>query len=166
MPLSIAPWKKLRPILRTTHALRVVCTGLLLTGMASVAQAPLDVRVALVIGNAAYQKVPPLSNSVNDARAMSLVLRKLGFKVFDVIDGDRASMAQAISRLQNDLKGQQAVAMLYYAGHGLQLDWRNYMVPIDANIDKAEDVPKQTVDIEQVIQTFKESKTRMNCCCP
>lgn len=162
MPLSIVPWKKLRPILRTTHSLRVVCTGLLLTGMASVAQAPLDVRVALVIGNAAYQKVPPLSNSVNDARAMSLVLRKLGFKVFDVIDGDRASMAQAISRLQNDLKGQQAVAMLYYAGHGLQLDWRNYMVPIDANIDKAEDVPKQTVDIEQVIQTFKESKTRMN----
>ena len=162
MPLSIDPWKKLRPILRTTHALRVVCTGLLLTGMASVAQAPLDVRVALVIGNAAYQKVPPLSNSVNDARAMSLVLRKLGFKVFDVIDGDRTSMAQAISRLQNDLKGQQAVAMLYYAGHGLQLDWRNYMVPIDADIDKAEDVPKQTVDIEQVIQTFKESKTRMN----
>ena len=99
-----------------------LATGLFLASFASVAQAPLDIRVALVIGNAAYKHVPPLANSVNDARAMTLVLRRLGFKVFDVIDGDRNSMAQAISRMQADLKGQQAVAMLYYAGHGLQLD--------------------------------------------
>ena len=139
-----------------------LATGLFLASFASVAQAPLDIRVALVIGNAAYKHVPPLANSVNDARAMTLVLRRLGFKVFDVIDGDRNSMAQAISRMQADLKGQQAVAMLYYAGHGLQLDWRNFMVPVDANIDKADDVPKQTVDIEQVIKAFRDSKTRMN----
>ncbi len=136
--------------------------GLFMASFASVAQAPLDIRVALVIGNATYKNVPPLANSVNDARAMTLVLRKLGFKVIDVIDGDRTSMTQAIGRMQADLKGQQAVAMLYYAGHGLQLDWRNYMVPVDANIDKAEDVPKQTVDIEQVIKSFKDANTRMN----
>ena len=141
---------------------KTVATGFFLASFASVAQAPLDIRVALVIGNAAYKHVPPLANSVNDARAMVLVLRKLGFKVFDVIDGDRSSMSQAIGRLQADLKGQQAVAMLYYAGHGLQLDWQNYMVPIDADIDKAEDVPKQTVNIEEVIKTFKSASTRMN----
>ncbi len=142
--------------------IKTVSVGLLLTSIASVAQAPLDVRIALVIGNAAYKKVPPLSNSVNDARSMVLVLSKLGFKVVDVIDGDRASMMQALNRIQTDLKGQQAIAMLYYAGHGLQLDWRNYMVPVDAQIDKSEDVPKQTVDIELVIQAFKTASTRMN----
>lgn len=133
-----------------------------LASFSSVAQAPLDIRVALVIGNAAYQSVPALSNPVNDARAMSLVLRRLGFKVFDVIDGDRASMTEAIGRMKVELKGQQAVAMLYFAGHGLQLDWRNYMVPVDARIAKADDVARQTVDIEQVIETFKGAQTRMN----
>lgn len=52
--------------------------------------------------------------------------------------------------------------MLYYAGHGLQLDWRNYMVPVDANLQNSADVLKQTIDIEDVIKTFKASGTRMN----
>ena len=128
----------------------------------SIAQAPLDVRVALIIGNAAYVNVPALANATNDAKAMANIMRKLGFKVFDVIDGDKASMERAIDQMKDHLKGQQAVAMLYYAGHGLQLDWRNYMVPINANLINADDVPRQTIDIEKVITTFKTSNTRMN----
>ena len=128
----------------------------------SIAQAPLDVRVALVIGNAAYKYNPVLGNSGNDAKSMSAVLKQLGFKVFDVIDGNKAEMSRAIEQMQGQLKGQQAVAMLYYAGHGLQLDWHNYMVPVDAKLQDAADVPKQTVNIEQVIKVFKDSSTRMN----
>jgi multidrug efflux pump subunit AcrA (membrane-fusion protein) len=64
--------------------------------------------------------------------------------------------------MQGLLKGKQAVGMLYYAGHGLQLDWHNYMVPVDAKLSQAADVPKQTIDIENVIDTFKKSATRMN----
>ena len=147
---------------RGAFGLSPIAIGLALATLSSAAQAPLDVRVALVIGNAAYKHVPALSNSVNDAKSMSLVLNRLGFKVVDVIDGDRASMVRAIDQLQGQLKGKQAVAMLYYAGHGLQLDWRNYMVPVDANLQTSADVPRQTIDIEEVIKAFKASGTRMN----
>jgi len=136
--------------------------GLGLISFGAVAQAPLDVRVALIIGNAAYINVPALANPTNDAKAMANIMRKLGFKVFDVIDGDKASMERAIEQMKDQLKGQQAVAMLYYAGHGLQLDWHNYMVPVNAKLNTAADVPKQTIDIEKVITTFKASSTRMN----
>ena len=156
MPNATVALAVFRPLLQAAG----VCLALL--SFSTTAQAPMDVRVALVIGNAAYSHVPALSNSANDARSMALVLRKLGFKVLEVIDGDRTSMVQAMQRMQTDLSGTQAVAMLYYAGHGLQLDWRNYMVPVDAKIERAQDIPKQTVDIEQVIQTFKRAGTRMN----
>lgn len=146
----------LQPLLRSS------LVALALASFASVAQSPVDVRVALVIGNAAYRVIPPLSNSGNDAKSMGVVLRKLGFKVLDVIDGDRAAMVQAITRMQAELKGQQAAAMLYYAGHGLQLDWHNYMVPVDATIVKAADVPAQTVDIELVLKAFSQAATRIN----
>ena len=133
-----------------------------LASFSVVAQAPLDVRVALIIGNAAYVNVPALANSTNDAKSMANIMRKLGFKVFDVIDGDKASMERAIDQMKDQLKGKQAVAMLYYAGHGLQLDWHNYMVPVDVKLNSSADVPKQTIDIERVITTFKNSSTRMN----
>jgi uncharacterized caspase-like protein len=136
--------------------------GLTLLSLTSVAQAPLDIRVALVIGNAAYRHASPLANAVNDAKSMGMVLRKLGFKVVDVMDGDRTAMTEAITQVRQQLQGQQAVAMLYFAGHGMQLDWRNYLVPVDARISKAIDVPAQTVDIEQVTKTFQEASTRMN----
>jgi uncharacterized caspase-like protein len=145
--------------------LNLIKPALLAVSLASfgvVAQAPLDVRVALIIGNAAYVNVPALSNSTNDAKSMVNIMRKLGFKVFDVIDGDKASMELAITRTKDQLKGQQAVAMLYYAGHGLQLDWHNYMVPVDAKLNNSKDVPQQTIDIEEVIAAFKSSSTRMN----
>jgi uncharacterized caspase-like protein len=128
----------------------------------TIAQAPLDIRVALVIGNAAYKNIPALGNSTNDAKSMAVVLRKLGFSVVEVVDGNKDQMSKAIDQMQFQLKGKQAVGMLYYAGHGLQLDWHNYMVPVDAKLNQASDVPKQTIDIENVIDIFKKSVTRMN----
>jgi uncharacterized caspase-like protein len=142
-------------------------TGILLVGCAfltysSTAQAPLDVRIALVIGNAAYVSIPTLGNSTNDAKSMATILRKLGFQVVEVVDGKKAQMEKAVDDLQALLKGKQAVAMLYYAGHGLQLDWHNYMVPVDVKLTQAADIPKQTIDIETVINSFKKATTRMN----
>lgn len=130
--------------------------------LSTVAQAPQDVRVALVIGNAAYKNIPALGNATNDAKSMAVVLRKLGFSVVEVVDGSKAQMNDAILQTRSLLKDKQAVGMLYYAGHGLQLDWHNYMVPVDAKLNQAADVPKQTIDIENVIDAFKKSTTRMN----
>jgi len=127
-----------------------------------IAQAPTDVRIALIIGNAAYVNVPALANSTNDAASMANIMRKLGFKVILVTNADKSTMERAIDQMKDQLKGQQAVAMLYYAGHGIQLDWHNYMVPIDVKLSSSSDVRKQTIDIERVINSFKISSTRLN----
>ncbi len=155
--------KYLAAFLRSKLAFfRPALLGVSLAGFTALAQAPLDVRVALIIGNSAYVNVPALANSKNDAKSMATILAKLGFKVFDVIDGDKASMTKAIEQMKAQLNGQKAVAMLYFAGHGLQLDWHNYMVPVDAELNSSKDVPLQTIDIETVIATFKAANTRMN----
>ena len=143
-------------------SLKVTIIGLVLAALPSVAQAPLDIRIALVIGNAAYQHVQPLDNSSNDARSMSLVLKRLGFTVIELVDGDKEAMDKSVEEMHSLIKGKQALAMLYYAGHGLQLNWRNFMVPVDAKLSAADDVPNQTVDVETVIKGFKDAQTRMN----
>ena len=126
------------------------------------AQAPGDLRVALIIGNAAYAGNAALTNPTNDAKAMAETLRALGFTVVEVHDGSKAQMQEAIANVQSSLKGKQAIGMLYYAGHGLQVDWRNYMVPVDAKLNSSADVPVQTVELGQVIDAFKSAGNRMN----
>ncbi|MEJ8850196.1 caspase domain-containing protein [Variovorax rhizosphaerae] len=149
---------------RAAGLIRSLAVGVLasaLTLITAEAQAPANVRVALVIGNAAYHAAP-LVNSINDARAMGSALRDLGFQVIEVNDASHGQMASAIETTRRALAGKQGVAMFYYAGHAMQLDWRNYMVPIDAKLASAQDVPGQTVDVESVMTAFKSARTRMN----
>lgn len=94
------------------------------------AQAPGDIRVALVIGNASYPGPAALANPVNDAKAMGDTLRGLGFDVLELKDGNKAQMQQAIEKVRD----------------GLQLEWRNSMVPVDAQLATAAEVPGKTVD--------------------
>ncbi|OYU74041.1 MAG: hypothetical protein CFE45_35770, partial [Burkholderiales bacterium PBB5] len=147
-------------VLPMTQPLRTLFATFALALASAQAQAPIDLKVALVIGNAGYQRA--LLNPVNDAKAMGETLRGLGFEVIEVRDGSKAQMAEAITRLQATLKGKQGVGMLYYAGHGLQIDARNFMVPVDARIAKAGDVPAQTVDVAAVIDAFKTAGNRMS----
>ena len=144
------------------QAYKTAIFGIALVSFSALAQAPLDIRIALIIGNSKYADFPRLANPGNDAKAMSAVLTRLGFKVINVNDGTKEQMTAAITQMQDALKGQQAVAMLYYAGHGLQLNWRNYMVAVNSQIDKTDDIPKQTIDVDRVLQAFKNAGTRMN----
>ena len=153
---ALQKFKALGPALR----LSTVAGSLAVASAA--AQAPLDIRVALIIGNSAYVGAPVLGNPANDARAMSEVLRSLGFSVIELRDGSRDQMAAAIAKVSVSLKDKQGVGMLYYAGHGLQLDWHNYMVPVDARLKKASDVPLQAIDLSSVIDAFKGAGNRMN----
>jgi hypothetical protein len=125
------------------------------------AQAVADARVALVIGNAAYATAP-LLNPANDARAMGEALRGRGFEVIEIRDASKAQMAAAIESARRALNDRHGVALLYYAGHGVQSDWHNYMVPVDARLAKSSDIASQTVDVESVIDAFKAASTRMN----
>lgn len=142
-------------------SLRLLCILLFILTFSAAAQAPGDFRVALVIGNSAYAAAP-LLNPANDARAMGDTLRGLGFSVIELRDGSKGQMADAINQLRDRLKGRQGIGMLYYAGHGVQVDLRNYMVPVDARLRSSADVPAQSVDVGQVIDAFKLAGNRMN----
>jgi len=153
-----------RHLFLTPIARRLLRAGLALTAAftAAHAQAPLDVRVALVIGNASYAGPAALANPANDAAAMAAALARLGFQVVEVRDAGKAQMASAVQRAAEALRGRRGVGMLYFAGHGLQLDWRNYMVPVDARLGRRDDVAAQTLDLSTVIEAFAAAGTRMN----
>ena len=91
-------------------------------------------RTALVIGNGAY-KTAPLKNSANDAYDMAMTLRKFGFEVIHKENAGQRSMENAFrdfgSRLRNGGMG-----LFYFAGHGVQVEGRNYLIPIDAKIER------------------------------
>ena len=129
---------------------------------AASAQAPTDIRVALVIGNSSYAGNMALANPANDAAAMSVTLRNLGFMVIETTNANRAQMEDAVKKLFTALKGKQGVGMLYYAGHGMQVDWKNYMVPIDAKMQSVRDVSSQTLDVADVLDALKAAGSRMN----
>jgi hypothetical protein len=118
-------------------------------------------RVALVIGNAAYS-MAPLLNPVRDAKAMGTLLGGLGFEVLALHDASRQRMQEALAQLAERLKSRRATALLYYAGHGVQIDWRNYLLPVDAQLRSAADVREQGLDVQQVLSVFQAAATHTN----
>ena len=136
--------------------------ALALYSFAVPANAPLDIRYALVIGNAAYPGAAKLDNPLNDAAAIAMTLRGLGFEVAELQNAGRLQMANAVDLMTEQLKGKNATAVFYYAGHGMQLNWRNYMVPVDAKLASSSDVPRQTVDLSSVVDSFKKAGNRVN----
>lgn len=155
MAPQLSWWSRLRNRLARTAAL------LLLVGAGAEAQAPTDLRVALVIGNSAYVS-QPLPNPVNDARGMAAVFKALGYKVIVVEDATRESMRASISAAAEMLRGRKGIGVFYYAGHALQVDWQNYMVPVDARIRAPSDVQAQAVNVAAVLDEFKAAGNRMN----
>jgi hypothetical protein len=119
-----------------------------------------EYRVALVIGNSAYRS-SPLKNPINDARAMSAKLKTLGFDVIERENLTQKQVGSALREFKSKLK-PGAVALFFYAGHGLQVRGVNYLPTVDAEIDSEEDVPMQSINLNQILELLDESKTRMN----
>jgi uncharacterized caspase-like protein/formylglycine-generating enzyme required for sulfatase activity len=113
-------------------------------------------RVALVIGNAAYQGAPALRNPVNDAKAMSDTLNGLGFEVIEVTDASQKEMNRAITAFGEKLSGETA-ALFFYAGHGLQVKGKNYIVPVDAEIKSESAIASETVSVDTVLEQLNAS---------
>jgi uncharacterized caspase-like protein len=123
-----------------------------------------DKRVALVIGNSAYQSVSRLDNPRNDAVLMAATLLELGFTLIGdaaQLDLDKTSLDLAIQRFGTTLEGAD-VAMFYYAGHGVQVRGSNYLVPVGANPTREADVDFQMVDVNVVLRQMEASGTRLN----
>jgi len=113
-------------------------------------------RLALVIGNGHYPDASaPLTQSINDARALSSTLRKSGFDVDMVEDATKDDMVRAVSRLKSRIK-RDTVVLLFFGGFGVQAGRESYMLPVDAAIWKESDVRRQGVSIEGVLNMMKE----------
>lgn len=113
-------------------------------------------RLALVIGNGHYPDASaPLTQSINDARALSSTLRKSGFDVDMVEDATKDDMVRAVNRLKSRIK-RDTVVMLFFGGYGVQAGRESYMLPIDAVIWKESDVRRHGVSIDSVLDMMKE----------
>ncbi len=110
-------------------------------------------RVALVIGNAAY-KDAPLTNPVNDARAIALALQESGFSVIIRENLDQRGMLAVLREFGDRLRAG-GTGLFYYAGHGMQIKGRNYLIPVGGNIDREDEVAYSAVDAQAVLDKMK-----------
>ncbi len=107
-------------------------------------------RVALVVGNGTYAHIGRLPNPGNDAADMTAALRRLGFEVTTVRDADRSAMTEALRVFTRESAGAD-VSLVFYAGHGLEMDGVNYLVPVDARLERDTDVRFEAVDLDYVL---------------
>jgi tetratricopeptide (TPR) repeat protein len=113
--------------------------------------APPSRRVALVIGMSAYANAPPLRNPARDARAVAAVFRRLGFaEVIEREDLTRSKLEDALKEF-GDKAAEADWAVIYYAGHGVELNGENYLVPVDAKLARADHVDDETVTLKRVL---------------
>lgn len=117
-------------------------------------------RIALVIGNNAYAAAP-LANAGNDARAMADVLRQANFGVDLQVDASRATLAGAIDTFGKAVAGSDVkLALFYYAGHGVQVDWRNYLLPVDVSVASTEDIKSRCIDLGHLLGHLSKTKDK------
>ncbi|MFM6732144.1 MAG: tetratricopeptide repeat protein [Microcystis panniformis] len=117
-------------------------------------------RTALVIGNVSYQD-NPLKNSINDAEAMANALKDVGFDVILLENADLKQIENAIDTFHHQLKAG-GVGLFYYAGHGTQVDGENYLIPVNAKLDVAEDVRYEAIPVGKVLARMEDAANQMN----
>lgn len=118
-------------------------------------------RVALVVGNANYSIVNKLKNSLNDATDITAALKRLRFSVQTVLDGSKSQMLEAIDNFKNNAQGAD-IALFFYAGHGIQYQERNYLIPIELSLSDSEGLQSNAVDAELVIQAMRNAGSKAN----
>lgn len=119
-------------------------------------------RTALVIGNAQYASVPALRNPENDAVAMANRLQQLNFEVELHTNISEDEMIIAIRDYGVRLKENDGTGLFYYAGHGLQVNGQNYLVPVDADIRRTSDIELEAVDLKRVLNEIEFADNRLN----
>ena len=145
--ISLAP-----PLAAQDRVLRISPTA--------VRPAPAEPRVALVIGNSHY-KQSPLANPVNDARAVAKALAESGFAVTKKEDLGLKDMHIALRDFGDALR-HGGVGLFYFAGHGVQVKGRNYLIPVDADIEREDEVIYSSLDASQVLDKMESASNRLN----
>jgi uncharacterized caspase-like protein len=115
-------------------------------------------RVALVLGNSAYQNVAPLPNPVNDGAVMAATLKDAGF---DVVDFRRDLAAAETKRALRDFADRARdadIAVVYYAGHGIEVDGANYLIPVDARLERDTDVYDEAFSLDRILVAIEPAR--------
>ena len=143
------------PVLLLPKPLRAGSSASLLSGP--------EQRVALVIGNAHYKNAPELSNPDNDAQSMAQFLNKAGFEVTSAIDLTHNDMIRVVQDFSAKVaaRGPNSVAMVYYAGHGVQLAGENYLVPVDATVSTPNDLTSSSLRLVDLMATLETIPSRL-----
>lgn len=120
-------------------------------------------RLALVIGQSAYRSVPALPNPANDARAVTQLLTESGFEVSTASDLSQIQMREKVSEFAGKVaaKGADTIALVFYAGHGLQIDGENFLVPVDIDVKREADIPIQAVRLNDILNTLTSVPSKM-----
>jgi uncharacterized caspase-like protein len=143
------------------HALLngMIATAILLGTQAAFAES----RLALVIGQSAYRSVPALPNPANDAKAVTQLLSDSGFEVSTAADLSQTEMRAQVGDFAAKLaaKGPDTVALVFYAGHGLQIDGENFLVPVDIDPKREADIPLQAVRLNDILNTLTSVPSKM-----
>lgn len=138
--------------------MRLIALTFFLTLLAGMAAA--EARFALIIGNDSYADVGRLTNARNDAQLMQQALTAQGFEVRVLTDATRDQMLAAVEDLARRAPGLDAAAF-YFAGHGLQKDGENYLVPVDARLRSELAIPSETLAVDTVLRAMEAARVSL-----
>ena len=139
---------------------RRLCAAALLAGLVGAGHAAAERKAALVIGNSAY-RIGALKNPVNDAQAVAAQLRALGFEVVLRENASLREMIEAFRQFSVTTQGA-AVRVIYYAGHGVQVKGRNYLLPVDTEIRAEDEVPAKSADLNELLDRLGAIRQGIN----
>src|SRR3954469_17281444 len=137
----------------------------LMLGLTAASAVQAEPRVALVIGNSAYQgDLPALPNPANDAKLMAKTLKGVGFDVVEAEDASQDEMKKAIAEFSDKLAaaGPEGTGLFFYAGHGLQVAGENYLIPVDAKIKSERDVDLVSISANTVLKQMDFAGSAVN----
>lgn len=119
-------------------------------------------RTALIIGNSKYKYVSPLDNPSNDAEDMSNTLTALGFDVILKLNETKESIESSISQFGKKLEQNKGLGLFFYAGHGIQIGGENYIIPVDAKIERQKDVKYKAISVDQILDEMRFANNGLN----
>ncbi|MGP3698916.1 caspase family protein [Rhodobacter sp. NSM] len=145
---------------RAAVLLVLICSGGDVAAQEDVLQGP-PPRVAMVVGNSGYLNVPPLPNPAGDAELVAEKLWESGFEVIETIDADRETMLADLATFRSRLR-EGSEALFFYAGHGVQIGGRNYLLPVSVAPSSIEELKAQSVDAQLFLDVMAGSGARLN----
>jgi uncharacterized caspase-like protein len=118
-------------------------------------------RFALVIGNNSYEELEPLHNAVNDSKKIGESLEKFGFEITYIQNGGRSQITQYIQYFSEILQSG-GVGVIFYAGHGLEVEGENYLIPVDAKIRNELDIKREGISLDDILSRLERANNRLN----